>query len=223
VVRDFENVHTKLMHVIVVRKDLGQFQHLHPEFNAATNEFVLADLVLPTAGEYRVFADFMPRTSQLGHSGTPLRVTIHEDLVAGDLSSYVPQPLGDDTRTGDIDSFQVLLHAPQPLTSGKTQELSFEVTKGGQAVTDLEVYLGALGHVVVLGEGALDFIHAHPLEEAAAQTGRVGFAVTFPQEGRYKIFSQFQHQGRVLTTSFVASVAPGEEEGGAVDHGMMAH
>jgi hypothetical protein len=58
-------------------------------------------------------------------------------------------------------------------TSGRTQELSFEVTKGGEAVSDLEEYLGALGHVVVLREGSLDFLHAHPLEGASAQTGRV--------------------------------------------------
>jgi hypothetical protein len=222
VVKDFEPVHTKLMHVIVARKDLGQFQHLHPEFDAVTGEFALADLVLPTAGEYRIYADFMPRTSQLGRGGTPLGVTIHEDVVAGDRAGYVPQPLGDDTRADSVDGFQVSLHAPQPLTSGRSQELSFEMTKGGEAVTDLQEYLGALGHVVVLREGSLDFIHAHPLEGAAAQSGRVGFAITFPGEGRYKIFPQFQHQGRVLTSSFVATIAPGGEEE-ATDHGTMGH
>src|SRR5688500_5014093 len=31
VVKEFETTHTKIMHVIVARKDLGQFQHVHPE------------------------------------------------------------------------------------------------------------------------------------------------------------------------------------------------
>jgi hypothetical protein len=57
--------------------------------------------------------------------------------------------------------------------------LSFEVTQGGKAVTDLEEYLGALGHVVVLREGTLDFFHTHPIASSTAPSGRVDFAVTF--------------------------------------------
>ena len=34
--KDFAITHTKPMHVIVVRKDLSHFQHLHPEFNQET-------------------------------------------------------------------------------------------------------------------------------------------------------------------------------------------
>src|SRR5215207_600790 len=53
VVKDFEITHTKIMHVIVVRRDLGQFQHIHPEYDPASGEFTLSNLILPTAGEYR--------------------------------------------------------------------------------------------------------------------------------------------------------------------------
>ena len=113
------------------------------------------------------------------------------------------------------------LHTPQPVQSQAEQVLSFEVTQAGKAVPDLQEYLGALGHLVVLREETLHFIYAHPLESAAA-SGRVDFAVTFPMEGTYKLFSQFQHEGEVLTASFVASVAPGQ--GAAVmDHSMMGH
>lgn len=76
--------------------------------------------------------------------------------------------------------------------------------------------------MVVLREGTLDFIHAHPIASSTAPSGRVDFAVTFPREGKYKLFSQFQHQGRVLTAGFVATVAPGEGAG-SMDHSMMGH
>ena len=66
------------------------------------------------------------------------------------------------------------------------------------AATRSRGHLGARGHVVVLREGTLDFIHAHPITSATEFSGRVDFAVTFPIEGKYKLFSQFQHQGRVL-------------------------
>ena len=95
------------------------------------------------------------------------------------------------------------------------------MTRAGEPVADLQEYLGARGHVVVLREGTLDFIHAHPLEGAAASE-RVDFAVTFPREGTYKLFSQFQHDDRVLTSGFVASVAPGAGTD-TMDHSMMGH
>ena len=43
--KDFEITHTKQMHVIVVRKDLGFFQHVHPAFDAATGMFTLSALL----------------------------------------------------------------------------------------------------------------------------------------------------------------------------------
>lgn len=37
--KDFAIAHEKIMHFIVVRKDLMQFEHLHPDFNEETGEF----------------------------------------------------------------------------------------------------------------------------------------------------------------------------------------
>ena len=95
-------------------------------------------------------------------------------------------------------------------------------------VKDLETYLGALGHAVVLREGTLDFIHAHPVEDAAKpQNGKVNFMVYFPEAGKYKVFTQFQRAGKVITIEFVVTVAEGAavkddnatpEHGGAMMH-----
>ena len=81
-------------------------------------------------------------------------------------------------------------------------------------MTDLEPYLGALGHSVILREGTLDFIHAHPVEEVTAkQNGTVSFIVDFPEVGKYKVFTQFQRGGKVITTNFVVSVLKGSGQG----------
>jgi hypothetical protein len=56
IVTDFAIAHEKIMHFIVVRKDLTQFQHLHPDFNQETGEFSVA-VTFPAAGPYRFFAD----------------------------------------------------------------------------------------------------------------------------------------------------------------------
>jgi hypothetical protein len=52
VVTDFAIAHEKVMHFIVVRKDLTQFQHLHPDFNKETGEFSVA-VTFPAPGPYR--------------------------------------------------------------------------------------------------------------------------------------------------------------------------
>jgi hypothetical protein len=49
--KDFATVHEKQMHFIVVRKDLQQFQHIHPDFDASTGTFTQKDLILPTDGD----------------------------------------------------------------------------------------------------------------------------------------------------------------------------
>lgn len=62
---------------------------------------------------------------------------------------------------------------------------------------------------MVLSENDLGFIHAHPLEKAE-QNGTVDFMVNFPNGGKYKIFSQFQHENKIITSDFVVSTAQGQ-------------
>src|SRR5829696_9565011 len=55
-VRDFDEQHGERMHLIVVRRDLVHYQHLHPSLDADGTWSV--PLVLPEPGVYRAFADF---------------------------------------------------------------------------------------------------------------------------------------------------------------------
>lgn len=207
--KDFEITHTKPMHVIVARKDLKYFQHVHPEFDQTTGTFTLPDLTFPADGQYRIFADFAASGGQKDPMGMPLAITISEDVAAG--TGYTPEALDSEERTKTFDDYQVTLSSDQLLVSGRPVMLMFNLTQGDKPVTDLQEYLGALGHSVILREGTLDFIHAHPMEDLRRpQTGEVGFMVTFPSAGKYKIFTQFQRGGEVFTTDFVVPVAQGE-------------
>ena len=55
-VRDFDVEHTKRMHLIIARRDLTGFQHLHPTM--AKDGTWSAPVKLDDPGNYRVFADF---------------------------------------------------------------------------------------------------------------------------------------------------------------------
>jgi hypothetical protein len=45
------------------------------------------------------------------------------------------------------------------------------------------------------------FLHVHPVADDP-----VRFGATFPTEGRYRLFLQFKHDGRVHTVAFTQEV-----------------
>ncbi len=205
--REFDIAHEKIMHLIVVRKDLNIFAHLHPDFDKETGEFS-ADVEFPSAGEYRLFPDFTPRNSS--------NVTLYFDVNVGDSSAYLPEPLVVTTnRSQKIGDYEVLHNIPSVIQANQEIEYSLEIKKNGSAVDGIEDYLGAKGHSVVLRGGSLDFTHGHP-----KNPNRLMFRAVFREAGRYKIFTQFKVFGKVLTSSYVVEVAGG---GGRTSPGHPDH
>jgi hypothetical protein len=224
VARKFEAVHERIMHCIVVRDDLAHFQHLHPDFNEATGEFSVV-VNFPTDGLYHVIADFT--LAPTDGTSEKLPVVISSGLTVGDVKQYHPQPVVvDSLRQKHIGDYVITFTFPGEGHSQRTLDYTLTVTQGGQPVTDLENYLGALGHSVILKEGTLDFIHTHPKEHHTSGSGEhmphghemhhmgvsagggpeIPFSAHLPDAGVYKIFTQFQHKGRVVTVEYAISV-----------------
>ena len=184
-VRGFDIEHTKRMHLIVVRRDLTGFQHLHPTQQADGSWAV--PLRIDSAGSYRVFADF-------SHDDQP--TTLASDLrVDGEAElERLPAPAAQ-TVTGD--GYMVRMQSARA-QAGKEDALRFTVYRNRKPV-QVEPYLGANGHLVALREGDLAFLHVHP-------TYGTEFETTFPTTGRYRLFLQFKHDGRVHTAEFTKDV-----------------
>ena len=89
---------------------------------------------------------------------------------------------------------------------GEESELSFQVSTGGRPVTDLQPYLGAYGHLVVLRAGDLAYLHVHPAGEpgdGVTEPGPdVSFLSTAPSAGTYRLFLDFRHGDAVHTAAF---------------------
>jgi hypothetical protein len=187
-VRDFDIEHTKRMHLIVARRDLTGFQHLHPTMNA--DGTWTTPLRLSTAGSYRLFADF-------SHDDTP--TTLASDLRVNGTAELSPLPAPAPTATSD-GGYDVRLDSAAA-RAGQEAELRFTVTKNGRPV-QTEPYLGAGGHLVALREGDLAFLHVHPNENDAS----IGFEATFPTTGSYRLFLQFKVGGEVQTVAFTEEV-----------------
>jgi hypothetical protein len=185
-VRDFDVEHEKRMHLILARRDLTGFQHLHPE--QGEDGTWTARVRIDDAGSYRLFADF-------SHAGEPY--TLASDLRVDGAADLRPLPAPAPAAVSD-GGYDVRLDAGDA-RPGEEADLSFTITKDGAPVT-AEPYLGARGHLVALREGDLAFLHVHPEDDA------VRFRATFPTEGRYRLFLQFQHDGRVQTVAFTQEV-----------------
>jgi hypothetical protein len=174
-VRDFDVEHEKRMHLIVVRRDLTGFQHLHP--TQAADGSWSTPVTLPDAGSYRVLADFT-RDGEAQTLASDLRVDGPADLA----------PLPAPATTSETDGYTVRLDAGG-------EHLAFEITRDREPVRT-QPYLGAGGHLVALREGDLAFLHVHPEDD------EVAFETQFPTAGRYRLFLQFKHAGRVHTAAF---------------------
>lgn len=205
-VSDFDELHERRMHLILVRRDGTGFQHLHPEMDEAGTWTAAIRLAEP--GVYRAFADFSVGGEQ--H-------TLASDLfVSG--GSFQARPFPAPSPLDSTSGYDVSLEAGE-LVAGEPSSLSFAVTRGGTEVDDLGPYLGAKGHLVALREGDLAFLHVHP-EEADSEHGHgghpaateqpsgneVAFAATFPTAGHYRLYLQFKHEGAVRTAEFTVSV-----------------
>src|SRR5262249_41248965 len=82
------------------------------------------------------------------------------------------------------------------LRPGAGGALDFDITRDGQPVTT-EPYLGAGGHLVALREGDLAFLHVHPKDDG------VSFEPDRWEGTRYRLYLQFQHEGKVQTAELV--------------------
>jgi hypothetical protein len=203
-ITNYDVTHTKRMHLIVVRRDLTGFQHLHPTIDASGTWHV--PLRLDEAGSYRVFADFST-------DGEPR--TLASDLLVDGNADLRLLPAPSSRARTDL-GYDVQLDAGS-IRAGQAALLRFTVTKNGAPVT-VEPYLGAAGHLVALREGDLAFLHVHPSDHpetdaspeagdthdasGAKHSGAIAFEATFPSTGRYGLFLQFQHAGRVHTVAF---------------------
>ncbi|MEV6430537.1 hypothetical protein [Nocardia sp. NPDC051463] len=201
-VTEYTSIHDRELHLIVAQRELTGFWHVHPE-RAADGTWSVR-LNLPAAGAYRVFTDIAPRA--LGRT-----ITLGADLaVAGD---YAPQPTPEAARTYAVDGYEVALDGE--LVPGAGRLLTLTVRKNGEPVTDLQPYLAAFGHLVVLRAGDLAYVHVHPNGEPGDGVTAPGPEITFhtvvPGPGTYRLFLDFKHADTVRTAAFTLATTATHE------------
>jgi hypothetical protein len=224
-VSKFDEVHTKLLHFILVSDDLTQFLHVHPDYQG-DEVFVLKDLVLPQVANYVTFADFTP-TGEHQHY---VRNTLAVSGAADKQPNLVVSPT--EVTVGDL---KLQLVNTDGFIAGAEISLKFHVSdaKTGSDIDSLDEYLGAAGHLVIIDQTTQIYIHTHPaghdmagmsgMDMATATPEMAGmmmpmqygpdleFMADFPSAGLWSMWLQVQYKGDVYTFPFVVNVTDNGE------------
>ena len=215
--RFLEKVHEKPVHLVVVSDDLAEFAHIHPE-PAAGGVFTV-EYGFGHGGTYTMFADYTPP----GSGGVIDRRELTVPGPRGPVRKLTP----DTGLSKVVDGVRVTLDLPPAIAAGRDLELGFRLD-----ANNLEPYLGAWAHIMIVSADRQDFIHAHPLDGVAAMEttvhthsaplagpspSAIRTVTGFNRPGLYKLWFQFQRAGRVSTVAWVIAVAEGEAAKPAAD------
>jgi hypothetical protein len=167
----------------------------------------------PKAGRYIIGLDFATaegsysKTADINAAGQP----------------RMGDPKIDFSTEKDFGPYHVTLKtASDNIKAGGETTLRYLIKKNKKSVTDLSPYLGAPMHLAVVLADLKQFIHAHGIVPGESQTHvdhmhmhaepgekfgpEIESVVVFPVKGVYKIFSQVQHQGKVILFDFMVKV-----------------
>ena len=209
-VGDLALTHSVFMHLIATRADLATFAHVHPEPTGAAGELAV-EMTFPTPGRYIVNTEFR-RNGQMADIHDRQLVTI-----AGPAPAR--QPVTPGPRSITVDGVRVELHGRAQV--GTTSDLTFSLTNArtGQPLRNLQPYLAAAGHVVIMRADGQTFAHEHA--DVRDSSGAPVFAlpgttfgpglpvhVHFDTAGTYRLWGQFRlGSGQVITAPFTVEAS----------------
>jgi hypothetical protein len=228
-IKKFEIVHERQYHLFVISQDMEFFQHIHPEEQEDGTWSI--EVTLPKPGYYKILSDFMPSGGSSQFIARPLVTTGYVGDLAADSAHLVPDTVS--TKTVD-DITATLAYDPVTFSTGQYGHLNFHLTdsKSGRPITDLQTYLGAFGHTLIMSEDMVDYVHSHPLDILAKADDdggapqflippgadleklRGGPDVTFeglmPKPGPYRAWTQFRRNDKIYTFAFTFNVVASE-------------
>lgn len=212
-VKDLNIVHEKPLHLLIVSEDLVEFYHEHPEPQADGS--FKTSFTFKNGGRFKFYADFTPKDVKQ-------MVKTFSLTVAG--NERPAEALKADAKfEKTVDDLSVTMKSDGEISSASELTLNFQVldAKTKKPVTDLQNYLGEKAHFVVISQDLRDFVHAHPMSRDNVKSEKlagveaesiVSAHLTFPLPGLYKIFAQFQRNGKVTTVPFVVDVKQGSDK-----------
>ena len=204
IVREFELVHDMPYHLFVISQDMEFFRHIHPE--QGEDGAWSIGVVLPKPGAYAILSDFLPKGGSAQFLARPLMTAGYD----GDVLAQSAQLVPDISPVQTVGPLRAQVSYDPPIMRAGSYahiRLSISTADGNQPVRELEPYLGAFGHMLIMDEQMFDYVHSHPTENPVAsipiEQQRGGPDVMFeglmPKAGRYRAWTQVKYRGEVYT------------------------
>ena len=187
--KELKITHEKKMHFIMASSDFSDYQHVHPEFKNNTWQVQVS---FKNNTLYQAYVDI--------ESDEDGAETLRVPLTVGTPQTVSKVVQKETTLTKD--GVEVTMNAENGFVVGKENAVTFTISKGGKTIIP-ENYLGAKGHVVVLGDDPNTFVHGHPDDHGDKD---IHFAFNFEKVGIYTLFAQFKVGGVVYTHPFTVTV-----------------
>lgn len=235
VVKDLQIVHEKPMHLLIVSKDLVEFYHLHPEQSADGSYKVTH--TFPNGGDYKLYADFTPKDAAQVVEQIDVKVagperakvalvadTKYEKTVDGlkvVMKPSVEIKAGQEL-TLDFQAFDSASGKPATDLQNYLGELAHFVIISEDLKDFVHAHPMAKGESMDsmnMGDGKPDDHGADGHEHSANEgdpkkigESEVSAHTTFPRAGFYKLWAQFQRNGKVINVPFIVNVPAGKTE-----------
>lgn len=197
-IANFDKFQEQLMHLIIVGDNLDTFNHIHPSYKG--NGRFEVQTTFPHPGNYTLFSDYKP-------TGKAEEVSLLKVQVPGEAPNT---PKIDFSTSNTFSNTLVNLKFSQPtLKAGEEVNVIFNLQDTAtKKPVKLQPYLGERGHLVIIKRTSqltrANYIHAHALKNTP--DGEVNFLTSFPQKGDYKLWGQFNRNGKIVTAEFWVSV-----------------
>lgn len=196
--------HTEKMHLMVIDPSLEDYHHLHPKAEGLEGRYDF-EFRPERAGTYRVFTEIVPVRSRRQ------AIALSELEVPG----VAEEPHFERSTSSIVDGLRFeLLGAPQNLKTGRDYQFELKVrdAETGERV-DLEIVMGAKGHMVAFDAHAMGFAHMHPVDSvlsvrtasivsAPTDEPDLNFLFNVPNPGWYRLFAQIQIEGEAVFGKF---------------------
>lgn len=236
IVKDLPIVHEKPMHLLIVSDDLAEYYHVHPDPQSDGSYKV--PFAFTNGGNFKLYADFTPKDSVQVVENFLLKVSGNErarvelkadekfektidglrfvmkpdaDLVAGkelmlnfsvfdektnkpvtDLEKYLGEYAHFVIISQDLQKF---VHA-HPMSKEEHSEGSHDMSK----MNDQKI------------DESKPHTHDDKTDTKGVSPSEVSAHTSFPQAGLFKVFTQFQRAGKVITVPFVVNVKAGADK-----------
>lgn len=233
IVTDFQLTHEEKLHLLLVSQDMQWFEHQHPVLGP--DGVFRIKWSFPRAGRYYLFTDFTPvdgdnqikrMTLDVGNgpfpTGPPTLQPEQPRMRQGwgqDSLSFAPRVAGDVKVSINV------LHDTFVVGTQNLLVYHFRDAVSGKPCTDMQPFIGVMGHMIAMREDGTSVVHVHvlhgvapgsyaatmlevmqaadPIKVTAAQDTLNGpafsFKLTLPEPGVYRVWAQFMRHNKVVT------------------------